>query len=219
MIQLQDVSIAAGSFRLTGLTFQLIRGEHVVLMGRTGRGKTTILEAICGLRPVTAGRILLGDVDVTSWDPSDRRIGYVPQDLALFPTLSVREHLAFALTVQKQRRDVVQNRVAELADLLGVKALLDRPIQGLSGGESQRVALGRALAAEPPVLLMDEPLSALDDATRVEIRALLKQVQQRTGVTILHVTHNRQDAEALADRVLVLEEGRVSEAAHAGQSP
>ncbi|HVJ69223.1 MAG TPA: ABC transporter ATP-binding protein [Caulifigura sp.] len=209
MIQLVDVAITAGSFRLSGLSFQLNHGEHVVLMGRTGRGKTTILEAICGLRPVTAGKILLDDVDVTDWDPADRRIGYLPQDLALFPTLSVYEHFAFALQLQKRPRDVIRSRVAELAELLGVTPLLERGIQGLSGGESQRVALGRALAAEPPLLLLDEPLSALDDATRVEMRSLLKQVQQKTGVTILHVTHNRQDAEALADRVLRLEEGRV----------
>jgi ABC-type sugar transport system ATPase subunit len=213
MIQLRDVSITAGSFRMSGLSLKLNAGEHVVLMGRTGRGKTTILEAICGLRPVTSGQILLGDVDVTNWDPADRRIGYVPQDLALFPTLDVREHFAFALTLQKKPKDVIEARVKEIAELLGVTPLLDRSIQGLSGGESQRLALGRALAAEPPVLLLDEPLSALDDATRLEIRSLLKQVQQKTGVTILHVTHNRQDADALADRVLVLEEGRVSESA------
>jgi ABC-type sugar transport system ATPase subunit len=212
MIQLRDVSIVAGQFRMSGLSLKLKAGEHVVLMGRTGRGKTTILEAICGLRPVTSGQIFLGDVDVTDWDPADRRIGYVPQDLALFPTLSVYEHFAFALTLQKKPRDVIDSRVYEIAELLGVTSLLERSIQGLSGGESQRVALGRALAAEPPVLLLDEPLSALDDVTRLEIRALLKQVQQKTGVTILHVTHNRQDAEALADRVLVLEEGRVRDA-------
>lgn len=212
MIQLHDVTVAAGTFRMSGLNLQLSRGEHVVLMGRTGRGKTTILEAICGLRAITAGRILLGEVDVTTWDPADRRIGYLPQDLALFPTLNVYEHFAFALTLQKKPREVVQARVAELAELLGVTALLSRRVQGLSGGESQRVALGRALAAEPPVLLLDEPLSALDDTTRVEIRALLKQVQQKTGVTILHVTHNRLDAEALANRILVLDEGRIREA-------
>jgi ABC-type sugar transport system ATPase subunit len=211
MIQLRDVSIVAGQFQLSGLSLKLNAGEHVVLMGRTGRGKTTILEAICGLRPVTSGQILLGDVDVTDWDPADRRIGYVPQDLALFPTLNVYEHFAFALTLQKKPRDMIQSRVVEIAELLGVTALLDRSIQGLSGGESQRVALGRALAAEPPVLLLDEPLSALDDATRLEIRELLRQVQKKTGVTILHVTHNRQDAEALADRVLVLEDSQVRE--------
>jgi ABC-type sugar transport system ATPase subunit len=214
MIQLRDVSIVAGSFRMSGLSLKLSAGEHVVLMGRTGRGKTTILEAICGLRAVTSGQILLGDVDVTNWDPADRRIGYLPQDLALFPTLTVREHFEFALTLQKKRRDVINSRVKEIAELLGVTELLGRSIQGLSGGESQRVALGRALSAEPPLLLLDEPLSALDDATRLEIRSLLMQVQKTTGVTILHVTHNRQDAEALADRVLVLEEGRVGEEAH-----
>ncbi len=212
MIQLQNVSVTAGAFQLHGLSLKLVAGEHAVLMGRTGRGKTTILETICGLRRVASGRILLGEIDVTHWDPADRRIGYLPQDLALFPTLSVYEHFAFALELQKKPREFIDSRVHQLAELLGVTGLLQRRVQGLSGGESQRVALGRALAASPPVLLLDEPLSALDDATRQEIRSLLKQVQQQTGVTILHVTHNRQDADALADRILILEEGRIAEA-------
>jgi ABC-type sugar transport system ATPase subunit len=187
-------------------------GEYAVLMGRTGCGKTSLLEAICGLRPVRGGRILCHGVDVTHWDPADRQVGYVPQDLALFPTLSVREHLEFALRVRRMPAAQRQARVSEMAELLGIAALLERGIQGLSGGEAQRVALGRALAFQPAVLLLDEPLSALDEGTRGDMYALLRRLRERTGVTTLHVTHNRDEAEALADRLFVLEDGRLNEA-------
>src|SRR4051812_42480304 len=174
-------------------------------MGRTGCGKTTLLEAVCGLRPVRAGRIRLGTADVTHLPPADRGIGYVPQDLALFPAHTVRGHLGFALEVRGRPRAEVDGRVAELADLLGLGGLLDRTPDGLSGGEAQRVALGRALAFRPSVLLLDEPLSALDEDTRAGMYDLLRAVQRQTGVTTLHVTHSRAEAKALADRLFVFE--------------
>jgi len=121
----------------------------------------------------------------------------------------VREHLAFALVIQKTDRQVIQERVVELSRLLGIENLLDRRPHGLSGGEAQRVALGRALAARPGILCLDEPLSALDDETRREMYELLEKVQQNTGVTILHVTHNLDEAEQLADRILRLQNGKV----------
>src|SRR5205085_3681962 len=133
-----------GAFAVEGLSFTTGTGEYAVLMGRTGCGKTTLLEAICGLKPVRAGRIRLLGRDVTNLPPADRGVGYVPQDLALFPTMTVREHLGFALHI-RGRHGEIPDRVAELSRLLGLGALLDRGPQGLSGGESQRVALGRAL--------------------------------------------------------------------------
>jgi molybdate transport system ATP-binding protein/molybdate/tungstate transport system ATP-binding protein len=170
------------------------------------------LEAICGLRRVAAGRVLLNGADVTQVHPADRGVGYVPQDLALFPTLNVREHLAFALRVRKESDGIIKTRVVEFADLLGIGHLLDRLPAGLSGGESQRVALGRALAFHPQVLLLDEPLSALDEETRHEMYDLLQRVQRQTGVTTLHVTHSRAEARALAQRLLVLDAGSVHDA-------
>src|SRR5262245_30955821 len=178
-------------------------------MGKTGEGKTTILEAICGLRAILAGRILLQGSDVTQLHPADRGVGYVPQDLALFPTLTVREHLEFALRVRRVSEQTAKARVGEFGDLLGISHLLDRLPHGLSGGESQRVALGPALAFHPQVLLLDEPLSALDEETRPEMYGLLKRVQRQTGVTTLHVTHSRAEAKALAQRLLVLDAGAV----------
>ncbi len=180
-------------------------------MGRTGCGKTTLLEAVCGLKPVLKGRIRLMGRDVTDLHPSERGVGYVPQDLSLFPTLRVRDNLAFALEVRRRPASEISRRVEELAGLLGLGGLLDRWPQGLSGGEAQRVALGRALAAAPPVLLLDEPLSALDDDTRAEMYALLRSVQRLTGVTVLHVTHSRREADVLADLLLVFEDGVVRE--------
>lgn len=209
MIRLRDVTIQSGAFRLAGIHLELATGEYGVLMGRTGSGKTTILEAICGLRPVVAGSIELMGRAVTGLAPAERGIGYVPQDRALFQTMTVRRHLAFALEIRRWTAAAITARVDELADLLGLRALLDRKPQGLSGGEAQRVALGRALAFRPGILCLDEPLSALDDETRLEMYALLEKVQACTGVTVLHVTHHWGEADRLADQLLRLKDGRV----------
>jgi ABC-type sugar transport system ATPase subunit len=211
MIALDNVGLQLGEFQLSGISLDVAAGQYAVLMGRTGCGKTSLLEAICGLRAVSHGRILCRGSDVTQWDPADRQMGYVPQDLALFPTFTVREHLAFALRIRRAAATLVRERVDEMAQLLGIGALLDRTIHGLSGGERQRVALGRALSFHPSVLLLDEPLSALDEATRQDMYVLLKSLQARTGVTTLHVTHSREEARRLADRVFVLENGELRE--------
>ena len=209
MIRIEQLSVRAGAFALSGINFAVPNGQYAVLMGRTGSGKTTLLEAICGLKRVGAGSISLLDREVTRLKPADRGIGYVPQDRALFQTMTVREHLAFAPRLRRWPRAETEERVAELAQLLGLGALLDRKPPGLSGGEAQRVALGRALAARPGILCLDEPLSALDDDTREEMYALLESVQQYTGVTTLHVTHHLGEAERLANVILLLKDGKV----------
>ncbi len=211
MIELRDVTIMAGKFALEHVSFGIASGRYAVLMGRTGQGKTTILEAICGLRSIVSGKILIHDVDVSVWPPGERGIGYVPQDLALFPTMTVQQHLEFALRLRRTAPRLIADRVAELSDVLGISKLLQRRVQGLSGGEAQRVALGRALSFHPSVLLLDEPLSALDETTRLEMHAVLRRVKETTGVTMLHVTHSKADAEALADQRLVLEAGKIFE--------
>ncbi len=210
MIELRNVSIQAGAFALTDVSLTIQRGEYAVLMGRTGRGKTTILESICGLRSIHAGKILIEDTDVTHWPPADRAIGYVPQDLALFPNMNVRAHLEFALWLRSQSRSIIAERVGEVANVLGIDHLLERSIHKLSGGESQRVALGRALSFRPSVLLLDEPLSALDEATRNQIQTLLKKINRDFQVTVLHVTHSSEEAETLADKRFQLEDGRIA---------
>ncbi|TWU35231.1 Maltose/maltodextrin import ATP-binding protein MalK [Novipirellula aureliae] len=210
MIELRDVTTGAGEFRLTDLSLQVQKGEYAVLMGRTGRGKTTILEALCGLRRIEHGKIFIDETDVTDWMPGDRQIGYVPQDLALFPTLSVAEHLTFALKLRGHTREAMNRRCEELSEMLGIASLLNRKIDGLSGGEAQRVALGRALSFHPNVLLLDEPLSALDESTRLEMRKLLRRVKDAAGVTTLHVTHSSDEAASLADRLFVLDGGKIT---------
>lgn len=209
MIAVDHLSLKVGEFALENITFEVPTGQYAVLMGRTGAGKTTLLEALCGLKTLTGGTIRLHGRDVTHLKPAERGIGYVPQDRALFQTMTVREHLAFALMIQKKSRDAIRHRVAELSRLLGIEHLLDRKPQGLSGGEAQRVALGRALSIQPGILCLDEPLNALDDDTRQEMYALMGQVRQSTGVTILHVTHNLDEATRLADLLFRLQNGKV----------
>jgi ABC-type sugar transport system ATPase subunit len=212
MIAVENLTVRAGSFLLEGVSFALSSGQYGVLMGKTASGKTTLLEAICGLKPVLHGTITLTDRDVTRLKPAERGVGYVPQDRALFPTMTVWEHLAFAPAVRKWPEEAIVQRVGELADLLGLARLLDRKPHGLSGGEAQRVALGRALSSRPRVLLLDEPLSALDEETREEMCGLLRSVRAHTGVTTLHITHNPSEADRLADRLFLLRGGRIEEA-------
>jgi len=209
MITVEQLSLRQGAFRLDDVSFAVPAGRYAVLMGRTGSGKTTVLEAIAGLRRIRSGRVLLNGRDVTAEKPGARNIGYVPQDTALFSSMTVRENLGFALAIRRWPREKMEARVRELAELLGITHLLERRATGLSGGEAQRVALGRALAAHPPVLLLDEPLSALDEDTRHEMYALLRSVRERTGVTALHVTHSPTDAEQLADVVFRLRDGKI----------
>lgn len=211
MIELDDISIRAGAFAISNVSLTIPEGAYAVLMGGTGQGKTTLLETICGLRRPAAGRVLLSGVDATRWKSGDRGVGYVPQDLALFPTVTVRGHLEFALKVRHWPARDTEQRVAELAHLLGIETLLSRRVQGLSGGEAQRVALGRALSYRPKIMLLDEPLNALDEPTRDRLCDLMRSIQKKSGLTTLHVTHSRAEALRLADRLFVLEGGRVEE--------
>jgi molybdate/tungstate transport system ATP-binding protein len=209
MIAVEGLSVRAGGFVLSKIGFEIPTGAYGVLMGRTASGKTTILETVCGLRRALGGRILLDARDITSLKPAERGIGYVPQDGALFSTMTVREHLGFGPTIRRWGRAAIDRRVGELAEMLGVGHLLDRRPLGLSGGERQRIALGRALAARPSILCLDEPLSSLDEDTRQEMCHLLKTVCRETAVTTLHVTHSMTEALDLGERLLKIEDGAV----------
>ena len=212
MIEVQDVSLRAGNFHLDGISLSVPTGQYGVLMGQTGSGKTTLLESICGLKPVHRGTVRLLGRDVTRLKPAERGVAYLPQDLALFQTMTVRDHLAFALVIRRWTPLQIGMRVTELAKRLGIGHLLDRKPRGLSGGESQRVALGRALSFRPQVLLLDEPMSALDDITRNEMYQLLRAVQHESGMTALHVTHSQSEAAYLADKLFVVKQGQIHEA-------
>ena len=212
MIQLENLCLRNGSFELNDLSATIPSGSYGILMGRTGCGKTTILEAICGLQPhVAEGSIRLNENDVTLLKPAERGIGYVPQDSALFETMSIFENVAFSLRLRQWTESDIENRVHELAKLMAITKLLDRRPFGLSGGEAKRVALARALAASPDVLCLDEPLSALDEKTHGEICDLLGQLHREIEVTILHITHSTAEARRLGETFLRLEEGQLIE--------
>ena len=210
MIRFENISWSAGTFALSGVSFTVPQGSYAVLMGRSGSGKTSLLELLCGLRFPSSGAIWIGDREITNLTPGERSIGYVPQDGALFPTMTVRENIGFAPRIRGESGPGSRAAVESLAERLGIAGVLDRKPQHLSGGERQRVALARALAATPTVLVLDEPLSALDEELREDLARLLKEIQRDLKLTTLHVTHHRQEAAQLADHVLLLENGSIA---------
>lgn len=210
MIKVENLTVRAGGFRIEDVSFEIPTGSYGVLMGRTGSGKTTILEAICGLKEVVSGTIYVQGKDVTRKPAGAREIGFVPQDGSLFSTKTVRKHLAFGPSVHGWKSEDIEARVEELADDLGISHLLERKPHGLSGGERQRVALGRALAVRPGVLCLDEPLSALDEDTHSELIDLLKKVTRDHEITALHITHSSREAELVGDLRFRIEDGQVT---------
>lgn len=186
-------------------------GEFFVILGPSGAGKTTSLRLVAGLEAPDAGRILMDGADVTARHPADRDVAFIFQQYSLYPHLSVRDNIAFPLRAPGRRlpEPEIARRVAEIAALLHIEGKLDRPSTKLSGGEMQRVAIGRALVRQPRAFLMDEPLSSLDAKLREELRVELRRIQRRMGATVLYVTHDQVEALTLADRVAVLDAGRV----------
>ena len=193
------------------VSFEVPAGALTVLLGPSGCGKSTTLRLIAGLEPVSAGRIVIDGEDVTDLPPSRRRIAMVFQSYALFPHLSVTENIVFGLKVRGVPAAERRERLARVADLLGLSALLDRKPSQLSGGQQQRVALGRAIIAEKPVCLMDEPLSNLDAQLRAEMRREIRALQQKLRMTMVYVTHDQTEAMTMADQVILLRAGRIEQ--------
>lgn len=209
-IRLDGVAFRIGEFELNNVSLEVAEGEYFVLTGPNGAGKTVLLKLIAGLYGPDAGEVYIKGERTTETPPWERNIGYVPQEYALFPNRTVERNIAFGLEVRKVEKETIKEKVRSDADLLGISHLLDRMPKGLSGGEQQKVALARALALRPAVLLLDEPVSAIDEESRDAICGELKALQQRTRITTVHVAHNRREAELVADRVGVLKDGAVS---------
>jgi len=208
---LEEVCVRMGGFSLDRVSFTIPPGVHFVLVGPPGSGKTVTAETICGLNTVRSGRVLLAGKDLTALDPGRRSIGYVPQDYALLPQRDVQGNLALGLEARGLARSERRRRVAEVAGQLGIAHLLTRRVPGLSGGEKQRVAFARALAFTPDLLVLDEPVSALDANTRDTLLELLNHIQRDEGITTLHICHNFEEMMTAADVVGVISGGRIEQ--------
>ncbi len=217
-IELRDVRKSFGSVDVIhGLNLKVEGGEFVVFVGPSGCGKSTLLRMIAGLEDVTAGDIIIAGRDVTDLDPAKRGIAMVFQSYALYPHMSVRENLAFGLEIAKVARDEIDRQVDAAAEILKIGPLLDRRPGQLSGGQRQRVAIGRAIVRKPLAFLFDEPLSNLDAELRVSMRIEIARLHRELGNTMIFVTHDQTEAMTLADRIVVLRDGRIEQVGTPGE--
>lgn len=206
-LRLDDLHMDLGEFSLRGVSLRVERGDYLTVMGPTGAGKTILLECIIGFYRPGKGRVFMDGVDITDMPPEKRRIGIVYQDYALLPHLTVSGNIEYGLRKVDPDKASRARKVRDMAASLQIDHLMHRRPDTLSGGEQQRVALSRALVVEPRMLLMDEPLSALDPRTRHDIRNLLRKVVKKRDITVLHITHDMDDVYALADKVAILKGG------------
>lgn len=210
MLRLEGVSRTIGSFSLD-LDLAVDEGEIVSILGPSGCGKSTILRIISGLEPIDGGKILIGGRDVKGVPAAKRRIGLVFQNYTLFPHMNVSANIAYPLVIRKLSKDAVSGRVADLLSHVGLNGFGSRAVDTLSGGEQQRVAIARALATNPLLLLLDEPFSAIDAPLRSTLKNSIVSLHRSLGLTTLFVTHNREEALAISDRIIVLKNGSVEQ--------
>ncbi len=212
MVEIRNVRKSYGQFEVIhGVSIDIQDGEFVALVGPSGCGKSTLLRMLAGLEEISSGEIAIGTRIVNDVAPKDRDIAMVFQNYALYPHMTVRDNMGFALRQRRIERAEIETRVNEAAQILGLDALLDRKPRALSGGQRQRVAMGRAIVRNPNVFLFDEPLSNLDAKLRVQMRSELKELHQRLRVTTVYVTHDQIEAMTLADRVVVMNNGVVEQ--------
>jgi molybdate/tungstate transport system ATP-binding protein len=209
MISLENVSHEWDDFSLKNVSFSVNKGEHFIILGPTAAGKTLILETIAGFYVPRTGKILLNGKDITRISPEKRHIGFVYQDYSLFPHMNVKENVTFGLKMQKLPKTEIETKVQEIMDSMGISYLQYRLPSTLSGGEQQRVALARSLVIDPEILLLDEPLSSLDPRTRELLRDEIKRIHELRNTTTIHVTHDQDEALALADRIGVIMNGEL----------
>jgi molybdopterin-binding protein len=217
MIRIRNLCVDLKDFVLHEINLDVKSGEYFIILGPTGAGKTVLLESIAGLYQLKSGQIWLEGKEVTQLEPEKRGISIVYQDQALFPHLSVRDNITFGLKLRKESKPEIERTLDWLAELLDISHLLHRKPDTLSGGEKQKVALARALSIKPQLLLLDEPLSALDPENREGVQRELRQLHNQVKVTTLHVTHDFEEAIALGDRIAVIGDGRIQQIGTAEQ--
>ncbi|NPA74904.1 MAG: ATP-binding cassette domain-containing protein [Euryarchaeota archaeon] len=204
MLEIENLRVRLGSTVIEIPEMKVSEGDYVAIMGTTGAGKTVLIETIAGFYPQEQGSIKINGKDVSKLPPSKRGVAIVYQDYMLFPHMTVRENLAYPLKIRKNHDE---KRIIRMAQMLEIEHLLDRMPGTLSGGEQQRVALARALIIEPKLLLMDEPFSSLDRKTRERIRKIVKNAIERTGTTVIHITHNLETARIMANKIAIMHDG------------
>lgn len=211
-LKIQNITKNFGSFEaLNNINLEVEPGEFLILVGPSGCGKSTLLNMIAGLESVTSGQILIDNKDVTHLSPKDRDIAMVFQSYALYPNMTIRKNISFSLEMRKVPKEEQNTIVSRVSKMLQIESLLDRKPSQLSGGQRQRVAMGRALARDPALFLFDEPLSNLDAKLRVEMRAEIKELHQRTKTTIVYVTHDQIEAMTLGDVIAVMKDGEIQQ--------
>ncbi len=209
-IKIKNIEKTIGDFSLE-ISLEIKKGELMFLLGPSGSGKSTALLTLAGLLESDTGNIYLNGKDITNLPPHKRNIGLVFQDYALFPHMNVFNNIAYGLKTQKTDRHIIKKRVNKLLDMVHLTGYQDRKISSLSGGEQQRVALARALAPEPELLLLDEPLSAIDAQLRKILRKEIRKIQQELNITTIYVTHDQEEALTISDRIAVLNNGRIEQ--------
>ena len=211
-IQVRDLHVAYGATPvLHGVSLDFAPGSFTALLGSSGCGKTTLLRALCGFVQVGSGSIMVGNRDVALLPPEKRGMAMVFQSYALWPHMTVRQNIGYGLKLRGTAKAEIATKVTSLLEMLGLSGYEQRKVTALSGGQRQRVALGRALAVDPGILLLDEPLSNLDAKIRMTMRQEIRAIQQRLGVTAIHVTHDREEAMTMADRLVIMQAGRISQ--------
>jgi len=208
-LSIRELHLQAGGFRVGPITLEINPDEYFVLMGPTGSGKSLMIKAVSGLIELEKGTVAVNGLDVTRLEPRFRRIGYVPQNSDLFPHLNVEQNLAFACRVAGLNRRAAMDEIAPVVEMLRIEHLLKRATTRLSGGEKQKVALGRALMRKPEVLLLDEPVSALDEPNRRDVCQALHSVKQDLHIATIHVCHSVAEARLVSDRVGVIADGKL----------
>ncbi len=212
VLSLQGIQKKYGNKQiLENISFDVYEGEFLSLLGSSGCGKTTLLKLLVGIENPTNGAIYKNGTDISSLTPFERKIGIVFQNYALFPNMNVFQNVAFALKSAHIGKEEVEKRVKEMLDMVGLSEHIYKKPRQLSGGQQQRVAIARTLIMQPDIILLDEPMSALDASIRMVLRKLLKEIQKKSNVTMIYVTHDQEEAFAMSDRILILNNGKIEQ--------